>query len=62
VVDTTGEAHLISPPFREAYEVVDVKIPLQPRPTLYGILGEWFAQLCLLLSAGIGVYAYRKKD
>jgi len=61
VVATTGEVHVLSEPFHEAYETVPVSVPLIPRPTLYALLGEWFAQACVALSIGLGFWARRKK-
>jgi len=56
----TGETKVLSPPFQEAYETLDVPVPLKPRFTLYTLLGEWFAWLTILLSVGLGVSALRR--
>lgn len=60
VVDATGEVRLISAPFREAYETLDVKIPLERRGTLYTLLGEWFAQACTLFAMGMLILLRRR--
>jgi apolipoprotein N-acyltransferase len=62
VVDTTGEVRLISEPFHEAYKTLAVKVPLDPKPTLYTVMGEWFAQLCAVFSAGLGVFMFRREE
>lgn len=56
----TGETHLLSPPYVETAAVLSVPVPLQYRPTLYTLLGEWFAWVCLGLSLALGFWAYRK--
>jgi apolipoprotein N-acyltransferase len=62
VVDATGESRLISDPFHEAYQTLEVRVPLGLQPTLYTRLGEWFAQLCVVFSLGIGISMARRKD
>lgn len=62
IVLPTGATHLLSLPFHEAAETVSVPIPLEIRPTLYTLFGEWFAWACLLLALGLGTLALRKKE
>lgn len=60
----TGETKILSLPFQEAYEVINVPVPVQDpglSPTLYTRFGEWFAQLLLLLSCGMGFFIYKKR-
>jgi apolipoprotein N-acyltransferase len=61
VVAATGEVRTLSEPFHEAYETLEVRVPLQPRTTPYLLLGEWFAQLCTLLAAGTCAMFYRER-
>jgi apolipoprotein N-acyltransferase len=60
-ITSWGETKLISLPFREANEIVEVRIEASPTPTLYTKWGDWFAWLCLLL-ASIGlVFCWRSE-
>jgi apolipoprotein N-acyltransferase len=61
VITPTGATQLLSLPFREAYAVVDVAVPLNPAPTVYTRLGEWFAWSCLLIALALGTWAFRKR-
>ncbi len=62
VVKATGETQLISPPYEEAYRVVEVSVPLVKRWTLYSAIGEWFALLCLAFSTAIGAWLWTRQD
>lgn len=53
-VSASGETTLISDPYHEAYKVVEVPLLKEAERTLYTRLGEWFAWLTLLVSAGLG--------
>jgi apolipoprotein N-acyltransferase len=56
----SGETKLLSVPFREAYAVVDVPVPLDPRPTPYTLFGEWFAWLMLATASILTLWTYRR--
>lgn len=60
LVTATGEVKLLSDPYHEAVQVLDVPVPDETVPTLYTRLGEWFALLCLFFSFALGLRAYRK--
>lgn len=62
VVAATGEARTLTEPFHEAYEILEVSVPLVPRPTLYVLLGEWFAELCAVGAALTLVWFYRSRE
>lgn len=59
-VTATGETRTLSVPFREAYEVVELPLLKEPRPTLYTRLGDWFACLTLVISVGFALWARRR--
>lgn len=59
LVLTTGEVKLISDPYQEAETVVEIPIPKERHPTIYTLLGDWFAIACLFFSAIFLVRAYR---
>lgn len=59
MVLATGETKLISLPFEEAYEVLEVPMLQAPRPTLYTRFGDWFAWATLLFCLGLLIYARR---
>lgn len=61
LVTATGETKLLSPPFHEAVQIIEVPLSLAHKPTPYTRFGEWFAFLCLGLSLGIALFAFRKK-
>jgi apolipoprotein N-acyltransferase len=60
LVLASGETKILSAPFHEAYEVIDVPMLATPRFTLYTALGEWFAWLAVLSSIATCFY-YRPK-
>ncbi len=57
-VSITGKTKLLSLPFQEAYEIVDVSYLDPPMPTLYTLWGDWFAYLALLFT--LGYLAFRR--
>ncbi len=58
-VKASGEASLISAPYQEAYEIVEVPLPREQETTLYTRFGEWFAWLMLLVAAALAVLALK---
>ncbi len=60
VVLATGKTQLLSDPYVEKAEVFTLPYSANPKPTLYTLLGEWFAWLCLGISVGFTVWAFRK--
>ena len=60
VILPTGETQVLSAPYHEAYQVLEVKVPLEPRRTPYTMLGEWFAQLLLLFCAGLLTWLWQR--
>lgn len=57
----TGEVKLLSAPFHEAYQVLEVPLQLTPRTTIYTLLGEWFAWLTIAVSLGLGILGLRRE-
>jgi apolipoprotein N-acyltransferase len=57
-VSITGKTKLLSNPFEEAHEVVEIAYLDPPQPSLYTLWGDWFAYLSLLLS--LSYLAYRR--
>jgi len=58
-VDTLGRIH----PTTELFEREVLIAAIQPRtgpPTLYSRWGDWFCYLCLIASAGLGVWFWRR--
>jgi apolipoprotein N-acyltransferase len=54
VVLPTGKTEILSPPFHEVEKVVEVPVPLEPKPTFYTNWGDWFAWLALGIAASLG--------
>ena len=62
VIEASGATRLLSPPFHEAAAVWEVGVPINPKPTPYTVLGEWFAWVTLAVALGLGTWAYRKQS
>lgn len=60
LVSTWGESKIVTAPFQEFSSTIEVPLNKSPTKTLYTLLGDWFAWVCLLFTSFLLIRLYRK--